>query len=103
MKSLTKTTKIFLKICFIILVNQATAQQPSVPKAPPSSKVQKQIAKKKWKNERRIQHDAEQNIKEHDKRIQTKAVRKKMRKDKAKSKRINEHKREFFLKRWFKK
>lgn len=40
-------------------------------------------------------------IREHHKRIQTKATRKKMRRDARKARRVNENKREFFLKRWF--
>ena len=100
---MAKIAKYFVFLFLFFLPFITLAQQASIPKAPPSTKVQRRMAKKKWKDDRRIKRDAERNIKEHDKKFQTKAVRKKMRKDKAKSKRINEHKREFFLKRWLKK
>lgn len=54
--------------------------------------------------ERRKREKAERKaIKAHHKRIQTKTVRKRMKKSKGKARLNNENRREFFVKRWFKK
>lgn len=54
--------------------------------------------------ERRRKERAERKaIKAHHKRIQTKKVRKRMKQSKKTAIRHNENKREFFVKRWFKK
>ncbi len=50
--------------------------------------------RKKEKEERRA-------VKKHHKRLQTKTVQKRMKSSRSKAIRNNEHKREFFLKRWF--
>lgn len=57
--------------------------------------------RKKWKEERRRKRAEERMIRDHHKKIQTKAVNKRMRKSRRKAQRVNENKREFFLKRWF--
>jgi hypothetical protein len=96
--------KLFLLLLFTfpfaiaVHAQDAGGQQP---KSPPTSKAQRRQAKAKWKEERLKKREEKKKIKEHHKRIQSKATLKRMKKDARKSKRVNEHKREFFLKRWF--
>lgn len=69
----------------------------------PKNRAQRKLAKQKWKEERAKKRDDKKMVKEHHKRLQTKKVNKRMKKNKKKSERVNENKREFFLKRWFRK
>lgn len=56
------------------------------------------------KREKRRQERAERRaVKKYHKRIQTKEVRKRMRSSRKTALRNHDHKREFFLKRWFQK
>lgn len=65
-------------------------------------RLRKQIRKED--REKRAQERAERKaVKKHHKRIQTKAVRKRMKKSRATAARNHDNRREFFLKRWFKK
>jgi hypothetical protein len=57
--------------------------------------------KKKWKEERSAQRAEEKNRDAHHKRVQTKAVYKRMKQSRAKSNSIRENKRDPFYKRWF--
>ena len=82
-------------------VNDAAGEQNK--SAPMTKRQQRQKDRKEWKEHRKADIEEQKNIKEHHKRIQTKETRKRMRESKRKSTLINEHKREFFLKRWFKK
>lgn len=95
--------KIFITLMFIIPFAIASHAQESSgeQKAPPTSKAQRRIAKRQWKEQRLKDMEEKKKIKEHHKRIQTKETRKKMKRDARKAQRVNEHKREFFLKRWF--
>ena len=99
MKRILRKTTCLLFLLFPLLI---MAQEAATPKAPPSTRVQRQIAKRKWKEDRAIKKEKEQQLTEHNK-IQTKAVQKRMKKNQEKSKRINENKRKFSLKRWFSK
>jgi hypothetical protein len=60
-------------------------------------------AKKEWKEKRRKDMSDAQAKKNYNKKYNSKKVRKRMKKNEKKAKRNNEHKREFFVKRWFKK
>ena len=100
--SISVNIRLILFLAFLLPIF-SPAQNKATPKAPASSKVQRQLARKKWKDERRIKRDGEKNIKEHHKRIQTKETRRKMRRDKAKSKQLHDNKKPFFLKSWFSK
>ena len=96
--------RIFLLLLIIIPFTIA-AQEPAgggeKQSSTPTTKAQRKSAKRKWKEQRLKKMEEKKKIKNHHKRIQTKEVRKKMRRDARKAKRVNEHKREFFLKRWF--
>jgi hypothetical protein len=70
---------------------------------PKTSRSQRREAKKQWKEQRRNERLEKKKIKDHHKRIQTKTVRKRMKSDKKEAQRNQDHKREFFLKRWFSK
>jgi len=59
--------------------------------------------RKESKERRRLEKAERKKIKKHHKRIQTKAVRKRMKSSKKQAVRTNENKREFFITRWFKK
>lgn len=96
--------KLFLVLLFIVpFALAADAQENAGQKqdSPATSKVQRRAAKKKWKEKRLKEREEKKKIKQHHKRIQTKETRKKMRRDARKARRVNENKREFFLKRWF--
>jgi hypothetical protein len=54
------------------------------------------------REKRRLERAERKAVKKHHKRIQTKKVRKQMRESRKTAIRNNENKREFFLKRWFK-
>ena len=70
---------------------------------PKTSRSQRREAKKQWKEQRRNERLEKKKIKDHHKRIQTKKVLKRMKADKKEAQRNQDHKREFFLKRWFSK
>jgi len=72
------------------------------PKPVPGSHQQKVAEAKKRKQQDKANKEIEKGRKRHMK-IQSKQTRKMMRKSKKKSKQWNENKKEFFLKRWFRK
>ena len=90
----------FLLIC--ILPAAAYSQSPVKEKAPATTKAQKRAAKHKWKEQRKLDSEQKKAIKEHDKALQTKKTRKRMRKEKRKGEKMRQNKRDFFLVRWFK-
>ncbi|MDD5569597.1 MAG: hypothetical protein PHD97_00400 [Bacteroidales bacterium] len=89
---------IFLLFAFFSLVLSTS----SFAQSPPSSiKKQKKNLDKRKEDRRNATVDAyTKGLKRHLK-IQTKETRKKIRKDLRKANRINQNKREFFVKRWF--
>jgi hypothetical protein len=66
-----------------------------------SERKKRKAARKEAREQRRKERAERKAIKAYHKRLQTKTVRKRMKSNRSKSKRINENKREFFLKRWF--
>lgn len=99
MKSLSGKI-LLLFICLLPL--SAISQEAPKDKAPATSRVQRKAAKKKWKEQRKMEMEQKKAVKQHHKRIQTKETRKRMRKEKKKSDKMRANKREFFLVRWFK-
>ena len=71
--------------------------------APITKREQRQKDRKEWKEHRKADIEEHKSVKEYHKRIQTKETRKRMHEAKRKSTLVNEHKREFFLRRWFRK
>jgi hypothetical protein len=69
----------------------------------PTGKAARRKAKKEWKKQRKTDMQDAKAKKEYNEKYNTKKTRKRMKKAEKQAKRNNEHKREFFLKRWFKK
>ena len=65
-------------------------------------KAKRKKDKAEWNARREKEHGSNKAVKNHEKRLQTKATRKRMKKNRKKAARNNQHKREFFLIRWFK-
>ena len=63
----------------------------------------RQELRKEAREKRRKERAERKAIKQYHKRLQTKQVRKRMKSSRKTAIRNNEHKREFFIKRWFKK
>lgn len=92
----------FLLLCFLPLALQAQDKPAAKDtKAPATSRVQRKAAKKKWKEQRKVEMEQKKAVKQHHKRLQTKETRKRMRREKKKSDHLRSNKREFFLIRWF--
>lgn len=72
-------------------------------KPPPTTRAQRKAEKKKWKETRKRKRRAEKAIKAHHKRIQSDDTRKRMKKNYKKAQRVNDNRKEFFIKRWFRK
>ncbi len=70
------------------------------PKTVPMSHMEKKALKKKDAQKALADKAIAKGIKRHEK-LQTRAVRKRMRQSKQTASQNNEHKKEFFLKRWF--
>jgi hypothetical protein len=92
---------------FILFAALAHAQDPSATfddpnMQKPDSKSQKALAKKKKQREKEANKATKALLKQHMK-DQSPATRKRMKQDAKEAQRNNEHKREFFLKRWFRK
>ena len=92
-------------VCFI--QNTCSAQEgggpPKKDQSVKSKRKLRKADKKKWKEDRAAKRAEEKKIKAHHKRIQTKEVRKRMKRSKGKSQAIRANKREPFFKRLFNK
>jgi hypothetical protein len=98
MKPIYKKIILLILFCLPVLVN---AQEAAKDKAPATSRAQRQAAKKKWKEQRKMEMEQKKAVKQHHKRLQTKQTRKMMKREKRKSEKLRANKREFFLFRWF--
>ncbi len=93
---------IFVIILFLPLTIFAQeAVKSSRNGTPASARHQRKVARKKWKEERKKEKLDRTIVDDHHKRIQTKKVQKRMRKDKRKAQRNNEHKKDYFWNKWF--
>jgi hypothetical protein len=81
-------------------VKNRQSQDPNMKN--PETKAQKRLAKEQKKKAKAARKAEKAALKEHMKH-QTPEVRKRMKKDAKEAKRNNEHKKEFFLVRWFRK
>jgi hypothetical protein len=92
-----------LLMTFFITTFLAAQETPSTSDEPkePQLKISRRAAKKQWKEERKRNFELEKNRRQIRK-SNDKRARKQMRQTARKSKRTNDNKREFFLKRWFK-
>ncbi len=102
MKALVRSLMVLV---FAASINNGSLSAQSGP--PEKSFKQELKSNKRIRQERREKRKLEKAeakaIKKHHKRIQSKSVLKRMKSSKKASKRYNDNKREFFLKRWFKK
>jgi hypothetical protein len=104
-----RIVKICLLFCFLacpaIMPAQGSSKETEsqVASTTSGSLAQKREARKKWKADRKKRHDSEKSLKDYKKRTQDKPTRKRMKESRKRAEMNNEHKREFFLKRWFKK
>jgi hypothetical protein len=71
--------------------------------AQPTGRAGRRKAKREWKKERKKKMEDDKARKDYIKDHNTKKTQKRMKKSQKKANRNNSHKREFFLKRWFKK
>jgi hypothetical protein len=94
--------QIIIGSLIFLLPYTSLAQENTKDKAPATSQVQKKAAKKKWKEQRKMEMEHEKAVKKHHKRLQQKKTLKTMRKEKQKGEKLRKNKREFFLVRWFK-
>ncbi len=92
-------------ICFFqnTLLAQDGGGPPKQDQSIKSKRKLRKADKKKWKEDRAAKRAEEKKIKAHHKRIQTKEVRKRMKRSKNKSQAIRANKREPFFKRLFNK
>lgn len=94
--------------CFFIFSLVSFSQNPPEQKSPTKGAEQNKRAirkaeKKEAKERRKIEREERKAIKAYHKRLQTKIVRKRMKKSRKKAIMNNEHRRESWIKRWFKK
>ena len=101
--------KIFVKLfffSFLFLASPAFSQDNASAENKKNEVENRKIKRKKdkaaWKARREKEHADKNMVKNHEKRLQTKATRKRMKKDRHKAALNNGHKKEFFLIRWFK-
>ena len=67
-----------------------------------SARIKRQKARSEWKEKRKTERADRKAVRYHEKQLQTKATRKRMRKDRQKANRTNQNKKQFFLFRLFK-
>ena len=71
--------------------------------APPAGRAARRKAKREWKEKRKKDFADAKDKREYNKKYNSKKVQRRMKRNAKKAKRNNEHKREFFIVRWFKK
>lgn len=100
-----KLFKLILLFCFISVTHYpCQSQEAGPPKTSIKSKrKQRKEDKKKWKEERRKKKAEEKMIRDHHKRIQTKEVRKRMKRSKKVAQRNHDHQRAPWYERIFNK
>jgi len=95
---------LILIFSFTLALNLFSQQKKSGPKEKTFKqelKTNKQL-RKEAREKRKLERAEKKAIKKHHKRIQTKAVRKRMKSSKKKTTRYNDNKKEFFISRWYK-
>ena len=100
MKSVVKKIIVVL-ICLLPFTMVAQETKPEN-KGAVSSKVQRRAAKQKWKDQRKMERAQKKSVEAHHKRLQSKNTLKSMKREKRKSDRLRENKRESIWVRWFK-
>jgi len=93
---------IILSFAFFNLMAQEKGTGPKEKSLKSERKVKKEM-RFEAREKRRKERAERKAVKKYHKRLQTKAVRKRMKTSKKSATRYNENRREFFIKRWFKK
>ena len=101
MKTLTKLFFLLLITFTIPVFSQSSDTKAEKKSDVMSARVKRKKDKAEWKAKRKSERSERKSIRSHDKRLQTKETRKRMRKDRHKAALVNQNKREFFLIRWF--
>ena len=96
--------KLFLLLFFFISVPAFSQDggKESKKNEVENRKAKRKKAKAEWKARREKERGEKNAVKSHEKRLQTKETRKRMKKNRQKAARVNGNKREFFIIRWFK-
>lgn len=92
-----------INFCQTICIAQEGGGPPKKDQSIKSKRKQRKEDKRKWKEDRRNKRAEEKKIRDHHKRIQTKEVRKRMKRSKGKAQRNHDHQREPFFQRLFNK
>jgi hypothetical protein len=98
--------KLFVLILLLIFSSAYEAQNKGTGPGEPSAREEIRIRKQRKheaREKRKLEKAERKKVKAHHKRIQTKTVQKRMKKSKKTAIRNNDNKREFFMKRWFRK
>jgi hypothetical protein len=90
-------------LCIALQAQEKNAGTGPAPKSFASERKLRKEERREAREKRRQERAERKAVKEYHKRLQTKTVLKRMKQSKNKARRNNEHKREFFLKRWFQK
>lgn len=95
-------------LLLILLTHQVFAQGSSSGTGPKEKRFSEELKsnrqiRREAREKRKLEKEEQKAIRKHHKRIQTKAVQKRMKASRRKSKRYNDNKPEFFLKRWYRK
>lgn len=93
-------------LLLIVLTHQAFAQGSPSGTGPREKRFSEELKsnrqmRREAREKRKLEKQEQKAIRKHHKRIQTKAVQKRMKASKRKSKRYNDNTPEFFLKRWY--
>lgn len=96
-KQLVIIMRLFRYIFFFVLLfslPETVFSQEAAPKneSPATTRAKKKKAKKKWKEQRKIEMEQKKAVKQHHKRIQTKETRKRMKAEKKKSDKLRRNK-----------
>jgi hypothetical protein len=89
--------------CIVLHAQEKSAGTGPPPKSFASERKLRKEERREAREKRRQEKAERKAVKAYHKRLQTKKVRKRMKQSKNKARLNNEHKREFFLKRWFQK
>ena len=104
MKKISKKIIVFF-ICLLPFVNTAQVVKETKTlgdKGAVSARIQRKAAKQKWKEQRSIESEQKKEIRDHDKRLQTRKTRKRMKENRKKSEKMRTNKRESWIVKLFK-